>query len=149
MKFQWVTKQLCELGTESEIRDSEIWDIALKMAKVMGTVLFNEKVIRAQISSGGKLFQCLGFERDLVDAINIGLFRGKLSGKDSQEWRFGMSLDIWSDVVGMALDKGDIPTAGQRKNILGYVGAMGDRPMPEKAEICQFLFDVDCLMYQS
>jgi hypothetical protein len=58
-----------------------------------------------------------------------------------------MSLDIWSDIMGMALDKGDVLTAQQRMNILGYVGR-GNRRVPEKAmETWRFLFGVDCVMY--
>lgn len=44
-----------------------------------------------------------------------------------------MSLDTWSDVMGMVLDKGDFHTAEQRKNILRHVVAMGDRFVPEKS----------------
>jgi hypothetical protein len=85
-----------------------------------------------------------------VDSINLGVARLKLDGLDghSQEpWRLGMTLDTWSDVMGMALDKGDILTAEQRKKIIRYVTFV-DKPLPEKAmEVWQFLFDVGCIMY--
>lgn len=107
---------------------------------------------KAQLSSGGKVFECLGLERDLVDAINIGVFLSRkllLDGQSQEVWRLGMSLDIWSDVMGMALDKGNVLTAQQRMNILAYVGR-GNRRVPEKAmEIWRFLFDVDCVMYHA
>ncbi|CAG7953166.1 unnamed protein product [Penicillium nalgiovense] len=151
IKFRYVVKVLYALASESEIRGSEIWTMALKMAKMMETVLFNEEVIRAQLSSGGKVFECLGLQRDLVDAINIGVSRSRqlLDGQSQEPWCLGMSLDIWSDVMGMALDKGDVLTAQQRMNILGYVGR-GNQRVPEKAmEIWGFLFDVDCAMYHA
>ncbi|KAJ5823569.1 hypothetical protein N7447_005909 [Penicillium robsamsonii] len=154
MKFQWVTKNLCKLAIESEVQGCEIWGIALDIAKKLQTVLFNEEVIHAQLSSSGELFQCLGPERDLVDAINLGMFRSRqlLDGQASQEpWRLGMSLDIWSGVMGMALDNGNILTVDQRKNILQYAVDI-DRPMPEKAlteRLWGFLFDVDCIMHHA
>ncbi|KAJ5448726.1 hypothetical protein N7445_003547 [Penicillium cf. griseofulvum] len=152
IKFQCDTRVLYRLATESEIQGSEIWEVALKMAKKMQTIMLNEEVIRAQVSSGGKLFQCLGLERDLVDAINLGVSRSRqldgLDGQSQEPWRLGMSLGTWSDIMGMALDKGDVLTASQRKKILQYAVTLVDRPVPEKVmEIWQFLFNVGCILY--
>lgn len=49
MKFRWVIKGLYTRATESEIRESEIWEMALKMARMMGTVLSNEEVIQVSV----------------------------------------------------------------------------------------------------
>lgn len=49
MKFRWVIKGLYTRATESEIRESDIWAMALKMAKMMGTVLSNEEVIQVSV----------------------------------------------------------------------------------------------------
>jgi hypothetical protein len=46
MKFRPVGKALYAPASESEIRGSEIWTMALKMAKMMETVMFNEEVIQ-------------------------------------------------------------------------------------------------------
>jgi hypothetical protein len=46
IKFQWVTRNLYRLATESEIQGSEIWAAALKMAKKMQTIMLNEEVIQ-------------------------------------------------------------------------------------------------------
>ncbi|KZN86074.1 hypothetical protein EN45_102710 [Penicillium chrysogenum] len=109
IKFLCVVRALYAPASEGEIRGSEIWTMALKMAKMMETVLSNEEVIQAQLSSGGKVFECLGLERDLVDAINIGVFLSRkllLDGQSQEVWRLGMSLDIWSDVMAVqAMDK--------------------------------------------
>ncbi|KAJ5169819.1 uncharacterized protein N7500_002602 [Penicillium coprophilum] len=153
-KFHIVAKRLYDLATASEIRDSEIWGIAVRMGKMVETILFNKKCIYAQLLSG-KMLQCFGLERDMIDAINLGLFhsRQRLDGQELQEpeesW-LGLSLDTWVDIMGMSLDKGNFLTTDQKKCILEYVVSMGGMFLPAITpmdELWEFLLEVNCIMY--
>ncbi|OQE43549.1 hypothetical protein PENCOP_c003G04795 [Penicillium coprophilum] len=154
IKFHIVAKRLYDLATESEIWDSEIWGIAVKIGKMVETILLNEEVIRAQLLSG-KLFQCFGLEKDMVDAINLGVSHSRqlLDGQELQgpeESWLGLSLDTWADIMGMSLDKGNFLTTDQKKSILDYVVSMGGMFLPAMTpmdELWEFLLEVNCIMY--